>query len=121
MTRALSGHPGAMAVTMPKVPDGWMAATTPSFTAWAGPWGVSFSANLTPDDNTGIGVWTEEMFVQALREGKHMGNGRPILPPMPWPAYGRKTEEDLKAIFAYLTSLKPIVNRVPDPIPPPAM
>jgi hypothetical protein len=98
-----------------------MAATTDTFTAWTGPWGVSFSANLTPDQNTGIGVWTEEMFIQTLREGKHMGNGRPLLPPMPWQPYGQKTDDDLKAIFAYLKSLPPMANRVPDPVPPPGM
>jgi hypothetical protein len=86
-------------------------------TAWAGPWGVSFTANLTPDENTGLGIWTEDMFIKALREGKHMGTSRPILPPMPWPFIGKYSDEDLKAIFAYLKSIKPIVNHVPEPLP----
>ncbi|HOD65442.1 MAG TPA: diheme cytochrome c-553 [candidate division Zixibacteria bacterium] len=120
--RSLSGHPAqeklpavpAGAIT----PTGWMALTNGNLTAWAGPWGVSFALNLTPDVKTGIGGWTEEMFIQALRTGKHLGMGRPILPPMPWQNLSHATTEDLRAIFAYLKSLPVIENRVPDPIPP---
>jgi hypothetical protein len=118
MDRILSGHPEGLAVKPAAVPDGWMGMVSPTFTAWVGPWGVSFTANLTPDQNTGLGVWTEEMFIQAIREGKHMGNGRPILPPMPWEMFRQMTDDDLKAVFAYLRTLKPISNHVPDPIPP---
>lgn len=67
---------------------------------------------------TGIGVWTTEIFIKAMRTGKHMGAGRPILPPMPWFNYAKATDEDLKAILAYLKTLKPIKNAVPAPIPP---
>jgi cytochrome c553 len=116
MTRALSGHPENLKVSMPKVPSGWLAMGNSTFTAWAGPWGISFTANLTPDQNTGLGVWTEDVFIRAMREGKHMGGGRPILPPMPWMYVAKYSDDDLKAIFAYLKSLKPIANRVPDPI-----
>jgi hypothetical protein len=87
-------------------------------TAWAGPWGVSFTANLTPDEETGIGLWSEEEFIATLRTGRHLGRGREILPPMPWPVYGQLSDEDLGAIFAYLTSLPPVHNRVPAPRPP---
>lgn len=89
-------------------------------TAWAGPWGVSFAANLTPDNETGIGEWTEEAFVQSLRTGKHQGqpNGRDILPPMPWPGIKLMTDEDLKALWAYLRSIPPMKNQVPFPVPP---
>ena len=83
-------------------------------TAWAGPWGVSYTANLTPDQNTGLGIWTEEMFLKAIRTGRHMGVSREILPPMPWPSFRNATDEDLKSIYAYLRSIKPIVNHVPD-------
>jgi hypothetical protein len=58
------------------------------------------------------------MFVNALKSGKHQGAGRPILPPMPWNWYGQLPEEDLKAMFAYLKSIKPIANKVPPPIGP---
>jgi hypothetical protein len=94
--------------------------TTPTLTAWSGPWGVSFAANLTPDQNTGLGTWTEDMFVKAIRTGKHMGVSRPILPPMPWQDIAAMSDGDLKAIYAYLRSIPPIVNHVPDPIPPTA-
>jgi hypothetical protein len=87
-------------------------------TAAVGPWGVSFAMNLTPDDETGTGRWTEEHFVQAMRTGKHLGAGRPILPPMPWPNLQHATDDDLKSIFTYLKSIKPIKNAVPQPIPP---
>jgi hypothetical protein len=95
-------------------------ATNPTLTAWSGPWGISFAANLTPDQKTGMGMWTEEMFIKAMRTGKHMGMSRPILPPMPWQNVAAMTDGDLKAVFAYLRSIPPIVNLVPLPIPPPA-
>jgi cytochrome c553 len=120
MDRMMSGHPESNKVTkVPTIPNGWGFMGSPTNTAWAGPWGVSFSANITPDENTGIGIWTEDMFIRALREGKHMGQSRPILPPMPWMFIGKYSDDDLKAIFAYLKSIKPISNHVPDPLPPP--
>jgi cytochrome c2 len=119
MTRMLSGHPQDEALPKAPVPkDAWIIGTNPGLTAWYGPWGVSFSANLTPDTTTGIGAWTEDMFVQSLRNGKHMGTGRDLLPPMPWQFIGQMTDEDLKAVFAYLKTLPPIKNQVPQPIPP---
>ena len=87
-------------------------------TAFVGPWGVSFASNLTPDKQTGIGLWTENVFIQTMRTGKHMGKGRPILPPMPWFNLAKATDEDLKAMFAFFKSLPPIKNAVPQPIPP---
>jgi hypothetical protein len=94
---------------------------TKDLTRWAGPWGVSFTANLTSDE-TGIGNWTEQQFFKAIREGKYKGmdNTRPLLPPMPWPMYKNMTDDELKAIFAYLKTTKPIENRVPPPQPPSA-
>lgn len=88
-------------------------------TAATGPWGTSFAANLTPDPS-GIGSWTEEQFMRAMKEGKWKGleNSRSLLPPMPWPSYSQMPDEDLKAIFAYLKSLKPVNNPVPMAIPP---
>ncbi len=122
--RLLSGHPANEKI--PPIPagvispTGWAALGGSHFTIWAGPWGVSFTANLTPDQTTGLGSWTEEMFMKAIRTGKHQGEGRPILPPMPWTMYRQMTDDDLKAIFAYLRSLPPIKNPVPEPIPPAA-
>ena len=120
MTRALSGHPADVVLPPPPALSGaWAFAGAATNTAWTGPWGVSFTANLTPDRDTGLGNWTEEMFFLAMRTGRHEGNGRPILPPMPYKFVGSLTDEDLRAVFAYLQSIRPIRNRVPAPIDPP--
>ena len=79
---------------------------------------VQYSANITPDPNTGIGIWTEEMFLKTMRTGKHMGAGRPVLPPMPWQSIGTLSDEDLKAVFAYLRAVPAIKNHVPEPATP---
>ena len=92
--------------------------TNGDMTAWVGPWGISFAANLTPDKATGLGGWTEEMFIKTIRTGKHLGTGRQILPPMPWPNYAQMSDDELKSMFAYLRSLPPVKNLVPQPIPP---
>lgn len=120
MSRALSGHPEELVVTEapPIQSELWQVAASATNTAWAGPWGVSFTANLTPDPETGLGKWTADTFKRALRTGRHMGVGRPILPPMPWPVYGKLTDDDLDAIFAYLQSIPAVKNRVPEPLPP---
>ncbi len=119
MTRRLSGHPQDLVMPPPPPlaagPWGWMGAMTN--TAFAGPWGVSYAINLTPDENTGIGIWSEEIFVKTLRSGRHWGTSRPILPPMPWENFARLTDEDLSAIYAYLRSIPPIANRVPEAEP----
>lgn len=94
----------------------------PDLTAAAGPWGISFAANLTPDQS-GIGTWTEEQFKKALTQGKFKGidGARTLLPPMPWFNYTVLKDEDASAIFAYLKSINPVVNVVPQPIPPDQM
>jgi Cytochrome c len=120
MSRALTGHPEDLKMPPPPAPSGpWIASFAATNTAWAGPWGVSFTANLTPDKETGLGDWTEEQFIAAIRTGKHQGKGRQILPPMPYPMYAHLVDEELKAIWAYLQSLPPVKNRVPQPIDPP--
>jgi hypothetical protein len=123
LTRELSGHPADS--KLPELPSnligpGKWTTVTMDLTAWYGPWGVSFTRNLTPDVETGLGSWTEDMFIKALRTGKHMGaaDGRDILPPMPWQMYAQMTDEDLKAIWAYLRTIKAIKNAIPEPIPP---
>jgi len=121
MTRMLSGHPeGVQVGPAPSLAPPWGLAGSLTNTAWAGPWGVSFSANLTSDPETGVGAWDEATFIAAMRSGQHLGGGRPILPPMPWPFTGKLTDEDLKAVFAYLKSTPPIRNKVPEPLPPSA-
>ena len=119
MDRYLSGHPEQIGPLQAPAPKGqWISATSATNTAFSGPWGISYTANLTPDQNTGLGIWTEDMFLKAIRTGRHMGVSREILPPMPWPSFRNATDEDLKSIYAYLRSIKPIVNHVPDVTPP---
>lgn len=119
MSRRLSGHPQEFKVAKNFAPDpkGWVWAGNATNTAFVGPWGVTYAVNLT-SDATGVGSWTEENFVKALKEGKHLGVGRPINPPMPWPAYRHATDEDLKAVFAYLKTVPPVKNQAPEYEPP---
>ena len=118
MTRMLSGHPeSAQLPPPPKLPPGpWIADTNADLTAWSRPWGISYAINLTPDEATGIKSWSEETFVKAIRTGRHMGASRPILPPMPWFDIRGLTDPDLKAIYAYLRSIPPMKNRVPEAV-----
>jgi len=120
MTRFLSGHPQDMALPPAPVPSPgpWIGSFAASMTAWAGPWGVSFTRNLTPDKESGLGDWTEANFIATFRTGKRMGKGRDILPPMPIPAFKNMTDNDLKSIFAYLKTIPVVKNKVPEPIPP---
>jgi hypothetical protein len=121
MDRALTGHPEQLtmppAPALPPGPWGWTGAVTN--TAFAGPWGVSFTANLTPDPETGLGSWTEEMFIATMKTGRHQGKGRPVLPPMPVQVIRNLSNSDFTDLFAYLLSLKPVHNRVPAPIDQP--
>ncbi len=117
----LSGHPAQL----PKIEvnrkdmESKGLIITRDLTEWIGPWGTSYTANLTPDP-TGIGAWKEEQFFLAMREGKYKGlpNSRSLLPPMPWEMFKNFTDGELKAIFAYLKSLPPVSNVVPSPLPP---
>ena len=116
-SRLLSGFPSE--APLPEmVKSGWILFH-PELTATVGPWGVSFSSNITPH-SSGIGSWTLEQFDKALRGGKHKGldDGRMLLPPMPWQSYSKLTDKDLEAIFNYLQTVKPIDNVVPQPLPP---
>jgi mono/diheme cytochrome c family protein len=119
LSKALSGHPAAMQMPAPAAQSGpwiWQGAATN--TAFAGPWGISYAANLTSHKPTGMGSWKAEDFIKAMRLGKHIGVGRPIMPPMPWQNYAQMSDKDLRALFAYLQSVPPMDNRVPDYQPP---
>lgn len=118
MDRFLSGHPAGEQLPPPPAPSGpWIISVSATGTAWSGPWGISYTQNLTPDPETGVsGTYTEEQFIMTIREGKKQGRGRAILPPMPWPVIRNLTDDDLKAIYAYLKTVKPVKNRVPDPV-----
>lgn len=95
--------------------EGWVLFNM-GLTAFVGPWGTSYAANISGDD-TGIGNWTEKQFLTAIRDGKAKGivENRNLLPPMPWQVYRNLNDTDLKAIFAYLKTSKPQANRVPGP------
>jgi hypothetical protein len=122
-SRLLSGH--AAGSPTPDVNAKEMQAkgliVTNDLTTWIGPWGTSYTANLT-SDATGIGNWTESQFMLAIREGKLKGlpGSRNLLPPMPWEMYRNFSDDELKALFAYLKSTTPIKNVVPEPLPPAA-
>ncbi len=122
-TRILSGSPSDMklpAIDPTEVTPGKWYLGSSDLTAWVGPWGISYAANLTPDSMAGTGAWTEELFLKILRTGKFMGieTGRPIMPPMPWDQIKQMKDEDLKAIFAYLQSIPAISNNVHAYVPP---
>ncbi|MBT3268259.1 c-type cytochrome [Candidatus Poribacteria bacterium] len=117
--RYLMGHPRsaeAPKFSMDLIRQGVLLSIAPSYTAFSGPWGVTFATNLTPHA-TGLGSWTEEAFIRAMRTGKHLGDPdkRSMLPPMPWRHYRSITDADLRAIWAYLQSIPPLDNA-----PPPA-
>jgi cytochrome c553 len=121
-SRRLSGHPTNDPVPTPDkslINDEHALVFTGGLTACVGPWGTTYAANLTPDD-TGTGAWTEAQFVKAIREGKLKGmdGTRPIMPPMPWTQYRNLSDDDLKSIYAYLRTIKPVNNVVPAPKPP---
>jgi cytochrome c553 len=119
MSRMLSGHPETLQLTPPPALTGtWAMVSSFTNTAHSGAWGISYTMNLTPDRNNGLGIWTEEMFLKAIRTGRHMGVSRPINPPMPWQVYRNFSDDDLKAIYAYLRTIPPIVNHIPDYVPP---
>lgn len=98
-----------------EIKKGWTLFNE-DFTSIAGPWGVSFAGNLTSDE-TGIGNWTEEQFKKAITQGKYKGldNSRTLLPPMPWPQFSILSDADIKAIYTFLKSTKPVRNVVPAP------
>src|SRR5262249_17093684 len=101
LSRLLSGHPEDLKLppAPPPPPRPWAAAVAGRMTAWSGPWGVSFTANLTSDPETGLGKWTERNFIDTIRSGRHLGRGRQILPPMPVQAISNLTDDDLGAVF----------------------
>jgi hypothetical protein len=111
MERPLSGRPSTTAVPAKPAAMGEISASG-DLTAWYGPWGVSYAANLTPDTETGLGKrYTEASFIRTMRTGKKP-EGEVLLPPMPWPNYARMTDEDLKSLWAYLQTIKPVNNFV---------
>ena len=119
MSMYLAGHPANE--SYPKydfstmMRQGIFMLTSITMTAFSGPFGTSFAANLTPDKETGLGEWTEKMFIDTIRTGIHQGvqGNRKVFPPMATKNYANMSDEDLQAIFAYLKSIKPVNNEVP--------
>ena len=121
MDMYLAGHPAGQAYpryNFSMMQQGIFILTSTQMTAFSGPFGTSFSSNLTPDKETGLGGWTEKMFIQAMRTGLHQGveGNRKIFPPMPTKHYAQMNDEDLKAIWAYLRTIKPVKNEVSSPL-----
>ena len=86
-------------------------------TAWSGPWGTSYGANLTPDPETGLSKrYTEASFIKTLRTGKKP-EGEDLLPPMPWELYKVFSDDDIKAIWAYLQTIPAVKNNVKSAAP----
>ena len=118
-SRVLSGHPEGLdipEVNLEQMDTGWFSFNE-HLTCWVGPWGVSFARNLTPDTETGIGSWSEEVFVRVMRTGRHLEDRRLLAQPMPWSEMSKLADDDLKAIFAYLKSVEPVRNQVPESVP----
>jgi mono/diheme cytochrome c family protein len=79
--------------------------------------GVFYGPNLTPDKDTGLGNWTDEQIIAAIRTGKRP-DGRELVPVMPWHAFAALTDEDVRAMVAFLRTIKPVANKVPGPFGP---
>ena len=120
-TLMLSGHPEKLPApdVDRKAMESKGLVVTSDFTAWIGPWGISYSANLTPDE-TGTGKWTENQFLYAVKNSisKGLAGSRPLMPPMSMMPVKHMTDDELKAIFAYLRTIKPIKNNSVQPTPP---
>lgn len=121
MDMYLAGHPGNAPYpryNFNMMQQGIFVLTSPQMSAFSGPFGTSFASNLTPDKETGLGEWTEKMFIDAMRTGHHQGNtsNRKIFPPMPTKHYAQMSDTDLKAIWAYLRTIKPVKNEVSPPL-----
>lgn len=78
-----------------------------------GPLGTVYARNLTPDPDTGIGSWSDAEIIRAIREGKTK-EGEQLMPPMPYMLFNNMSDDDVLAMVAYLRSLKPVRNEVPD-------
>ena len=75
------------------------------------PFGAIMTANITPDNGTGIGSWSADDFARAMHEGRRPG-GTYLYPAFPFPYYTKVTRSDLDALYAYLRTLPPVENRV---------
>ena len=77
------------------------------------PFGKVFSTNITPDKQTGLGDWSDQQIYDAVRSGIRR-DGSPLLPVMPYEAYSGMAQQDLKALIAYIRTLKPLKRATPE-------
>jgi mono/diheme cytochrome c family protein len=121
-TRMLSGHPQDLKMPTPQklAPGPWQYLMAGTMTAFAGPWGATFAPNLTPDSATGLGTWSYDKFAKTMKTGFLADDNRPFMPPMPWYSLAALSDEDLRAVYAYLQNITPIKNQAPEFIPPKA-
>jgi hypothetical protein len=123
MDKFLSGHPAGEPDPSASPGKGDQAVIGPTFTSFRLPFGVVYAQNLTPDPETGLRM-DKAAFIAAMRTGRHRGaaDGRPVLPPMPWMNLQSASEADLGAMHAYLGSITPVKNAVPEPkVPAPVI
>lgn len=79
--------------------------------------GVVYPPNITPDEETGIGLWSDRQIADAIRAGIGRHGSR-RLSTMPWQGYAQLNDDDVNAVVAYLRSIRPVVNEVPAEVPP---
>lgn len=78
--------------------------------------GIVFPPNITPDDTTGIGLWSDEAIANAIRAGLGR-HGTQRIAVMPWQSYAKITDSDVMAIVGYLQSIEPVNHRIPENVP----
>jgi mono/diheme cytochrome c family protein len=74
---------------------------------YEGPFGTVYSSNITPDRQTGIGAWTDEQIITAIRSGRRP-NGERLVPVHPFTVFNGMAEEDLRAVVAFLRTTQPV-------------
>ncbi len=113
-------HTDGALIGEPRI-DEWLAGSNVGI-AYSNPMkydnpGIVFPGNLTPDPKTGIGRWSDDEIVSAIRHGLDRQGNR-LIQAMPWLIYEKISDADTRAIVAYLRSLPPVEHKVPDDVPP---
>ena len=119
--KVLYGHPSHEKIPeLPKVPVGsqqWFEFVSElDSTVWIAGDKIVFSANITPDKETGIGNWSDKDFINTIRTGIHPGWKKKLDKPMPWLDYAKLSNKQLTSIYSYLMSQQPVINKVPGPV-----
>lgn len=78
-----------------------------------GPFGVVYAANITQDSKTGIGNWSDQQIIDAIRLG-HSPDGSQLFPAMPYPTFSHMADEDVQNLVAFLRTVPAIENAVPE-------